>query len=101
MAIRPIDMSITVQRVTELNRSNTGENARPDTQHQMFADRLNREAHLQQQTVHQTGKGENNNVNPDEKGGSKYSGKKNKKKDEKENAVKRQAIKDSIFDYSI
>ena len=80
MSLRPIDMSITVQRTPEMTRAN--ENARPEVTQQQFADRLNKESLLQEQRVVNTHKSEQNNVDPDGKGHGGFQ-KRKKKKDEK------------------
>jgi uncharacterized membrane protein len=102
MPIRPIDMSITVQRTADLNRAQTGQQAPPETQHQQFADRLNRMAEQEQTQVNQSPTSEEATVNKDGKGGNQAGGKRGKKKKkEDETPTKSRMVSNSMFDVTI
>ena len=79
MSIRPIDISITIQQSTNMNRVQSGENVRPEVAHQEFADRLNREVTQQERQVNQPPKSENGRINPDAKGNNQQDRQRKKK----------------------
>jgi len=105
MAIRPIDMSITVQRTADVGRSQTGQQAPPDVQHQQFADRLNRKSEQEQTQVNETPtSSEETTVNKDGKGHGQAGGKggkKGKKEKEMPKAAARGLVSDSMVDFTI
>lgn len=102
MALRPIDMTITVQRTPEINRTQTGENTRPEVTHQQVADRLNREVQQQDQQVIQTSESQEGRIGRDGRGnsGGESSGNR-RKKDKNTDTQKNKPESDSLFDVSI
>jgi len=101
--MRPIDMSITVQRTADVGRSQTGQQAPPDVQHQQFADRLNRKAEQEQTQVTETPtSSEDTTVNKDGKGhGGNRKGKKGKKEKEAPKAAAKGLVNDSMVDFTV
>ena len=73
--LRPVDMNLTIQHAADAHRAGGGDSnaARPEVASQMFADRLEKQARLQEQQVIQSNKSEKNDINSDRKGnGSGY-----------------------------
>lgn len=101
MSIRPLDMTITVQRTTEINREQTGEHARPEVQQQHAEDKMTRDVQRQEQQVVQTNKTEEGKVDRDGRGNS--GGESKKKKRTPREEAKKSAAKanESMFDVSI
>jgi hypothetical protein len=92
MSVRPLDVALTIQRTPEINRTQTGEQMRPEVAQQLFAERLNKEVELQDRHVMQTYKTDENRVDKDgRQGGGAYAQKDKKdknKKDEKSSGAK-------------
>ena len=101
MSLRPIDMTITVQHASEVSRSHTGDQARPEIAQQQFADKLNRETQLQDHQVLQSHKSEEGKVDPDGRGNSGGRGSGKKKDDKKKEQKPVRAAGGSMFDVSI
>lgn len=103
MSLRPIDMTITLQRAPEINRNQTGENVRPEVAQQQFADKINREVHLQDQHITQTNKTEDGKVDRDGRGNDGGGSASNRKKREKkeDHPSKPSTTSSSMFDISI
>ena len=104
--LRPIDMSITVQHAADAQRATSeGQGARPEIAHQQFADRLEKQARLQEQQVIKSNQSEKNDVNPDRQGfgGGYQPRRKTKKQQEKEKASKSQSnrVTESLYDIKI
>ena len=101
MAMRAVDMAMPVQRATEMTQNQRGEQ-RPETQHQQFAARLNKEQDLQEQQVQQAPKSEDAQIRKDGRGSSGYGKGKGKKKGKKEQqSAKSAQASSSMFDVSI
>jgi hypothetical protein len=67
--IRPIDISLNIQHAADAVRAGTAESqSRPEVAAQQYADRLEKQARLQEQQVHRKEASEKGNVNPDRKG---------------------------------
>ena len=81
MSMLPIDLSITLQRTTELARQ-PGETARPEMAQDQFAERFNREVRQNEQQVTQTNRAEENIVNRDGRGNSGGANLRQKKKND-------------------
>jgi hypothetical protein len=71
-------MAMPVQRTTENLMRQPGE--RQDTQHQQFADRINKDSHMQSQQVQQSPKAEDAMIRRDGRGNGGAGAGKNKKK---------------------
>ena len=101
--LRAVDMALPMQRSTEMNQQQRGEN-RPEIQHQQFAQRLNKEQELQKQQVQKTPESEEAQIQKDGRGNSGgYGGGKGKKKGQKEEQ-KTPSVKwtsDSMFDITL
>ncbi len=74
MSIRPLDLTLTIQRTPEVNRNQTNEGIRQEVLGQQTADTIKREVQTQDQTVMQANKTEENTVNRDGRGNSGYGG---------------------------
>ena len=82
--IRAVDMAIPLQRATEMNPTQRGEQ-RAELQQQQFAARLNKEQEEQKSQVKETPKGEEAMIQKDGRGNSGgHNGGKNKKKGNKD-----------------
>lgn len=102
MSLRPIDMTITVQRTSDMNRSQTGEGVRPEVAHQQVSDKINREVQQQDQQVTQTHKSEEGKVDRDGRGNSGGSSSGRKKKENRSDKSKSSSAPgDSFFDVSV
>lgn len=102
MSLRPIDVTITLQRAPEATRTQTGENTRPEVAQQQFADRMEREVQHQDRVVIQTNKTEDNRVDRDGKrGGSGENARKKKQQQKDKPASARSGSGDSMFDMSV
>ena len=99
--LRPIDMTITVQRTPELNRSQTGENARPEVAFQQIAEKVNRDTQQQDRQVSQTNKSEGERVDPDGRGSGGGGARGKKKGQEKKDKKTASSNGGSMFDVSI
>ncbi|MCL2664422.1 MAG: hypothetical protein FWE82_02305 [Defluviitaleaceae bacterium] len=77
MALRPIDVSITVQRTPEMRAQTEG--LRPEIAQTQFADKLNKDIAQQERQVNQPQKTEDAKVQPDGKGNAGYAGKQKKR----------------------
>ena len=105
--LRPIDMTLTIQHAADAHRAGTSDSgsARPEVASQMFADRLEKQARLQEQQVQNTNAAEKNDVNPDRQGhgkGYQPNRKKNAKRPEKGKfAGDRDTIRESMFDIKV
>jgi len=81
--LRPIDMTMTIKHSVDANRAGAGDAhaSRPEVAAQMFADRLEKQAKMQETTVNQTENSEKKDVNRDRSGnGGGYDPKRKKKK---------------------
>jgi hypothetical protein len=96
-----MEMTIPVQRTAELNRMQTGENARPDETHQQFADRINRESQQLDHHVSQTYRSEQNEVDADGKGSGGYRGRRGKKRKHEQGREHAAPASESIFDVKV
>lgn len=104
MLIRPIDMQVMLQNTPEASRQHQQEVGRPEMVHQTFSQQLNKETEQRNQQVTETPESEQQTVNKDGRGGSKY--KKNRNgKDNKENSEEEKgsgkAKTNSLFDVTI
>ena len=101
MAIRAVDMAMPVQRAPEMAQNLRGDQ-RPEVQHQQFAQRLNKEAQQQEQSVQQTPQSENTNINKDGRGSGGYQGGRSKKREKKgQQTTKIKQSTSSMLDISI
>ena len=105
--LRPIDMTLTIQHAADAHRAGTSDSgaARPEVASQMFADRLEKQARLQQQQVQNTNQSEHNALDPEREGrGGAYqqNRKRKSKKPEKGKFVgDKENIRESMFDMRI
>jgi hypothetical protein len=86
MALRPIDMTMSIKSAPELNRTQSHENAKPVIDQHQFADRFQRDVRLSDQQVTQTNKTDSNKVDRDGRGPG-GGARQRKKKNEKNNAA--------------
>ena len=99
--IRAVDLAMPIQRATEMNQNQRGEQ-RPEVQHQQFAARMNKEQEMQQQTVQQTPQSEEAMIQKDGRGNSGQKQSKNKKKSKKDQKPATSArTSTSMFDLSV
>jgi len=105
--LRPVDMVLSVQNTADGHRSGTSESGagRSEVAAQMFADRLEKQARLQEQQVQNPHATEKNEVNPDDKGhggGYQPNRRRNAKRPEKGKfAGDKEMIKESMYDIKI
>jgi len=101
--LRPIDMSLTIQNAAEAQRAGAqgAQSARPAVAAAMYADRLEKQARMEEQQVIKATEAEKKDVNPDGKGhGGSYQPRGRKKPDEKAKPVapKKKPYGESLFD---
>ncbi len=72
MSVRPLDIALTVQRTPEIKSNTANEGARTEAMMQQSAETIKKEVRLQDQSVMQTNKAEENTVNRDGRGNSGY-----------------------------
>lgn len=103
MSIRPIDMQIMVQKTPDMAKPVVAESQHPQIQQQNLTEKLVKETLLNEERVIQTEHTENEEINPDGKGGAEYRREKNKRRREnrEEAPEKDSALKSSMFDISI
>jgi len=104
--LRPIDMTITIQNAAEAQRAGAQDSqaARPEVASQMFADRLEKQAKLQEQQVAKTNEAEKNEVQPDREGqGGGYNPRRKpaKKKSGLSEKSKARPVGESLYDIRI
>ncbi|MCL2840399.1 MAG: hypothetical protein FWE05_06460 [Defluviitaleaceae bacterium] len=68
--LRPIDMTLTIQHAADAHRAGAGDAnaARPEVASQMFADRLEKQAKMQEKQVNQKDEASKGDINPDRNG---------------------------------
>ena len=71
--LRPIDVTLSIQHATDAHRAGSGhsQSARPEVQHQMFSERLEKQARQQEQQAGEVNASEKNEVTPDRQGDGK------------------------------
>ena len=104
--LRPIDMTLTIQHAADAHRAGTSDSgaARPEVASQMFADRLEKQARLQEQQVQNANQSEQTDVNPDRQGhgkGYQPNRKKPKRPEKKKYAGDKELIRESMFDMRV
>ena len=105
--LRPIDMTLTIQHAADAHRAGSSDSgaARPEVASQMFADRLEKQARLQEQQVQSANATEQNAVNPDGRGhggGYQSNRKKATKRPEKGKfAGDKETRRESMFDMRV
>ena len=100
--LRPIDMTMTIQGASEAHRAGA-QTARPEAASQMFADRLEKQVKMQEQSIMQSNQSEKADVQPDREGhggGYKPKRKPAQKKPEPEKKNKK-SIGESLYDIKI
>ena len=104
MALRPIDMTITIQNASEATRAGHTDAGRPETVQQQFAEKLQREVQHDDQQVLQTNKTEDNRVDRDGRGNAGGGSSKKKKKPSSNQGTKQSSATSggkSMFDVSV
>ena len=101
MAVRPVDIQISVQRTAEAPRANQQDGARPEMAQQVFAEQLEKQARHQSQFVQESNKPEQQSVNKDGRGPGGEGGSQGGKERKKEKETMAPAQSDSMFDISI
>lgn len=103
--LRPVDMTLSLQATTDTTRAGTqGINAaRTEVANQMFADRLEKQAKLEESQVVKSNESEKSDVNPDRQGhgGGYQSNRKNQKKTEEPKKAKPKFNSESLYDIRI
>ncbi|MCL2225585.1 MAG: hypothetical protein FWB96_11525 [Defluviitaleaceae bacterium] len=103
--LRPIDMTLTIQNSAEAHRAGAAgtEALRPEVASQMFADRLEKQARMQEQTVNKSAESEKGDVNPDRDGSGKgyNSNRKSSKKPGEKPKAKKLKLTESLYDIKI
>lgn len=102
MAIRPVDMQSVMPRTLEASRANAIENIRPAEEQQQFAEKMQKNVTLEQQSVIQTNKSEGQTVDKDGRnaGGNQYQGNRRGKRGSQE-APAKEKEKKSLLDISL
>ena len=103
--LRPIDMTLTIQHASDAHRAGTGDAnaARPEVASQMFADRMEKQAKMQEKQVNQTNESQKNDVQPDRQGhgGGYQPNRKPKKKATTTGAAAKKPIGESLYDIRV
>ena len=102
MSIRPIDLTVSVQRSVEVHRSENGV-GRPDVAQQHFASELQKQVENDDRAVNKRNKSEESDVNKDcnGQGGASGGSSRDKKREKNEPEVKYIADGDSMLDISV
>jgi len=98
-------MSLSIQATTDTTRAGTqGTNAaRPEVASQMFAERMEKQAKLQESQVVKGNESEKSDVQPDRQGygGGYHPNRRNKKKQEEAKKAKQKSVSESLYDIKI